>query len=338
MKNYPKISIITPSFNQGHFIEETILSVFNQNYPNLEYIIIDGGSTDETINIIRKYEHKINYWISEPDEGQSHAINKGFKRATGEIISWLNSDDILEENGLASILNGFNKYREADFIYGQSIHLNRKGKKEVFYPPNYPNLRLEYLGSFPYIQPACFYKKQILDEIGFIDESFHYTMDFDFFVRIALNYKIQYIDLPIACFREQEHAKTNQYNDNWDYERKRVINRLINSLQLSNSIDIQHLKNLKIYVEENVSYPVSIEISNEEIIKIIAIFIRDSIKMNFHAQKFKESYSISKKMKKWLPKYFDKEMDFLHRRSKIYQFKFLFLLIRPLALLKKQKS
>src|SRR5687768_13083798 len=105
--NSPKISIITPSYNQGRFIEETILSVINQNYPNLEYIIIDGGSTDNTVEIIRKYEQHLAYWVSEKDGGQSEAINKGFKKATGDIVCWINSDDFFMPGALSKVADCF---------------------------------------------------------------------------------------------------------------------------------------------------------------------------------------------------------------------------------------
>jgi len=97
---FPRISVITPSYNQGHFLDQTIRSVLDQNYPNLEYIIIDGGSTDQSVEIIKKYEDQLLYWVSEPDRGQSHALNKGFARATGDILCWINSDDCLEKGAL----------------------------------------------------------------------------------------------------------------------------------------------------------------------------------------------------------------------------------------------
>src|SRR5580700_341038 len=117
----PKISIITPSYNQGQFIEETILSILNQNYPNLEYLIIDGKSTDSTIEIIKKYEQKIFYWVSEKDSGQSEAINKGFQKATGEIVCWLNSDDILMPNALNEVAAQFIKNKELILLNGQTV-------------------------------------------------------------------------------------------------------------------------------------------------------------------------------------------------------------------------
>jgi glycosyltransferase involved in cell wall biosynthesis len=126
MTNNPKITIITPSFNQGKYIERTIQSVLSQDYPNLEYIIIDGGSTDQTVDIIKKYERHLKYWVSEKDNGQSHAINKGLKYATGDIINWLNSDDYLEPQALNVIAESFNSDIDifcgyANLIYDKNI-------------------------------------------------------------------------------------------------------------------------------------------------------------------------------------------------------------------------
>src|SRR5690606_10615120 len=108
LNKLPKISIVTPSYNQGQFIEETILSIISQNYPNLEYIIIDGGSTDNTVDIIKKYENHLKYWVSEADKGQADAINKGLQHCTGDIFNWINSDDYLESNSLFTIANAYN--------------------------------------------------------------------------------------------------------------------------------------------------------------------------------------------------------------------------------------
>ena len=130
-KNWPKISIITPSYNQGEFLERTILSVIEQNYPNLEYIIIDGGSTDGSVDIIQKYADKLAYWISEKDNGQTHAINKGFKKATGEIVAWLNSDDELCEGALMAVASVFMEHDEADFVFGNQYSIDSNGKIKI---------------------------------------------------------------------------------------------------------------------------------------------------------------------------------------------------------------
>ena len=118
MARYPKISIITPSYNQGQFLEQTILSILSQDYPNLEYIIMDGGSSDNSVEIIRKHEDNLTYWVSEPDKGQSDAINKGFQRATGDILTWLNSDDYYLPGTLHTVAEYFTQHPDVECIYG----------------------------------------------------------------------------------------------------------------------------------------------------------------------------------------------------------------------------
>lgn len=154
-KEYPKISIVTPSYNQGSYLEETILSVLNQKYPNLEYIIIDGGSTDSSVEIIKKYASYLSYWVSEKDSGQSEALNKGFNRASGEIIAWLNSDDLYCENTLHIIAEKFMEHPEVGIVYGDVINFMANGKEtritnqfDLFdFSPGYPFTSPEYSGA-----------------------------------------------------------------------------------------------------------------------------------------------------------------------------------------------
>lgn len=328
----PKVSIITPSFNQGHFIEETILSVLNQSYQNIEFIIIDGGSSDNTLEAIKKYDDAIDYWISEPDNGQTHAINKGFKKATGEIIGWLNSDDMLDENAIKNIVKAFLQFPETDFIFGQNRTLKENGEITIYYPPNFPNLKLEHFGSFPYSQPSCYYKKEVLNKTGYLDESFHYTMDLDFFLRIALNGSMKYIDKPVGLFREQKDAKTYHYNDDWERERNKVISKFIRTFNYSKGKFL--LRQFHIYIEENASYHYTVKLNEKDLIRVIAIFVRDSIQFNFHAHHYQKAYFLLKKFKTLLPNFYNKEMDFYLNRSYFYRYKLFYLTTRPLAVFK----
>ena len=207
----PKISIITPTYNQGQYIEQTIKSVLDQGYPNLEYIIIDGGSTDNTIDIIKKYEDQLSYWISEPDEGQSDAINKGLRVATGEIINWLNSDDYYEPNSLFTIAKAFED-ESINCVCARSNIFEDGG--EILYQSNgtdvYDNVA-KTIGWARIDQPETFFRKSAIDKMGEISSSLHYIMDKEWWIRYLLLFgitKIKQIDTCIVNFRLHQSSKT----------------------------------------------------------------------------------------------------------------------------------
>ena len=202
---YPRISIITPTYNQGKYIEQTIRSIISQGYPNLEYIIIDGNSTDKTLDIIKKYNNYISKWVSENDRGQAHAINKGFKISTGDICTWINSDDLIYDGALWKVAKYFNENIDLDFIHGKGLYFNDKGN-EWPADKNYDNLNIRYMTHFCYdLQPSTYYRRSIFDKIGYLDESYVLQMDAEFFMRIGLNCNIMKVDDMLSKFREHMH-------------------------------------------------------------------------------------------------------------------------------------
>lgn len=203
----PRISIITPSYNQVAFLEETILSILNQNYPNLEYIIVDGGSTDGSVEIIKKYEKYLYYWVSEQDKGQAHAINKGFRKASGDIICWLNSDDLFESNSLKMVAEIYLD-KGFDFLYGDGY---------VFWHKIYKPKRRVKPGIFssetlcmndPIQQPSSFWTSKVLDQVGYLNENLHYTFDWEFFIRISKKFDMTYLAYPLSLYRIHGQNKT----------------------------------------------------------------------------------------------------------------------------------
>ena len=213
-EQYPTISIITPSFNQGKYIEETIESVISQGYPNLEYIVIDGGSSDETVDIIKKYEKYITYWVSEKDQGQAHAINKGFNLSNGDICTWINSDDLIYKDAFWKVAKYFSEDLDLEFIHGRGIYFNDKGNK---WPAdkNLDNLEIRYITHFCYdLQPSTYYRRRIFDRIGYLDESYILQMDAEFFMRIGLNCNIMKVDDLLSKFREHDLRKSNVPENN----------------------------------------------------------------------------------------------------------------------------
>jgi len=212
---WPKISIVTPSFNQGKFIEETIRSVLLQGYPNMEYIIIDGGSTDGTIEIIKKYEKWLTYWVSEPDRGQSHAINKGFNLSKGEIIAWINSDDFYLQGTLKKIAEMFCKNADTDMVFGECHTINEKYEMvKIREVPNEFDLQRLITSDCFINQPSTFFRRRVIDDVGGLCESLEFSMDYDLWIRIGLKYKVKRIDADLSCFRQHPNAKTTCQSNN----------------------------------------------------------------------------------------------------------------------------
>ena len=220
----PKISIITPSFNQGRFLEGTIISVLDQGYANIEFIIIDGGSSDNSVNIIKKYAKHISYWVSENDRGQAHAINKGLKRATGEIVNWLNSDDLLAPYALHTIAKAFGKSQESDFYYGDFSIIDGAGR-EMFARKNASYCKYSLLyGRQLSCQPAVFFKRQLLEKIGYLDENLSFCMDQEFWARAAVEgTKFCQIKNNLAKTRFHGDSKTSRLQKDLHEEHKAIV-------------------------------------------------------------------------------------------------------------------
>jgi len=210
MSELPRFSIVTPSYNQGAFIQQTIESVLDQNYPDLEYIVIDGGSNDNSVDIIRKYEQYLSYWVSEPDRGQSHAINKGFARASGEIYGWLNSDDRLEPDTLAVVAEAFINNPDTGAFVGHGRKVDISGNTVYYKKPD--DLTFERLcgwmdgGNF--MQPSCFYRRSAWEAAGPLDEDIHIAMDVDLWLKMVKKVEFQPIDRLLSSAVAHEGAKT----------------------------------------------------------------------------------------------------------------------------------
>lgn len=213
MTNWPRISIVTPSYNQSLYIEDTIKSVIGQNYPNLEYIIIDGGSTDESISIIKNYADNITYWVSEKDSGQADAINKGFNLATGDILGWINSDDIYMPNSFFKIANIFLEQKKKLFLLsGNAIHFGVVDKEVFSYGSDvFSDSKTFSIELMDYIiQPSSFWTKEAWQSVGLLNKDYHFAFDWEWFIR-AKHTGIHFFHVSgaFALYRIHASQKTN---------------------------------------------------------------------------------------------------------------------------------
>ncbi len=209
MNRLPLVSIVTPSFNQGRFLEETIRSVLEQEYPQIEYIIVDGGSTDGSVSIIQKYADRLAWWVSEPDQGQTDALNKGFAHATGEIFAWLNSDDTYRPGAVQAAVQYLLDHPEVGMVYADCNFIDESGRVIGRFPAAQTDLKRLRRGYVHIPQQTAFFRARLWHEVGPLDPSFYFAMDYDLWTRLAARAPLKYLPGQVwANFRIHSAGKT----------------------------------------------------------------------------------------------------------------------------------
>jgi glycosyltransferase involved in cell wall biosynthesis len=239
MAGVPRISIITPSYNQAEFIEQTIESVLSQGYVDLEYLVIDGGSTDGSVDIIRKYEKYLTYWTSEKDNGQSHAINKGLSRVTGDVVNWLNSDDFYEPGALKTVAAYFSDPAVNVVCARGNIVMNGQRLKTSSGTDVYPGNLAKTIGWARIDQPETFFRKRVYDTLGFIDPYYHFVMDKEFWIRYLMQFGlngIRKVNDVVVNFRFHDQSKTRSQRLKFDQETVRLFCKLAKSYGLETEL------------------------------------------------------------------------------------------------------
>ena len=226
MSGLPLVSIVTPSYNQGRFLEVTLRSVLEQEYPNVEYLVVDGASTDNSVEIIRKYASKITWWVSEKDSGQPDAVNKGLHRAQGEIVGWLNSDDVYLPGAIASAVAAFRSHPEAGVVYGDALAIDADGR--LFNLMHARQYSLVDLLAFNIIcQPAAFMRRSVLEQANYLNPAYHLLMDNLLWICMADRAPLVYIPQTWAAARYHDQAKNRTRGVAYGREANFMINDLM---------------------------------------------------------------------------------------------------------------
>jgi glycosyltransferase involved in cell wall biosynthesis len=208
----PRVTIVTPSYNQAEYLEKTILSVLNQDYPDIEYIIIDGGSTDGSVDIIKKFQHRLAYWVSEPDRGQSDAVNKGFKHATGRIFNWLNSDDLLMPSAVKIAVYYLMNNSDVGMVYGDRATIDEKGNVlSLTRLPSFSPRAFRHHIKIP--QETAFYRCEHWCDVNGVDEELKFCMDYDLFIKLSKITRFCHIPFVLGAYRKHQLSKSVVYTN-----------------------------------------------------------------------------------------------------------------------------
>ncbi len=318
---YPKISIITPSYNQGQYIEQTIRSVLLQNYPNLEYIVIDGGSTDNTVEILKKYDKFITYWVSEKDNGQSDAINKGIAQATGQIFNWLNSDDYYAANALKTIGELFAKH-QPKIVCTQTYYMQSDETLIATnaFTPIHKTL-LQTIGQATINQPGMFFDLERIKRLGGVNELLHFAMDWELWLRYLLIFGQENIvcdESIVAYFRLHEQSKTTQEQDKEEsgflVEVWRAYHRIAQMAE--DKVLLEKLK--KFNFEPNDAYRLDLQNTQHPkafLSQVVYVHFYEKVLKAFYRQHYKKANFYSKLIdKSKLPINLQKDLAYLRRR------------------------
>jgi glycosyltransferase involved in cell wall biosynthesis len=298
-----KFSIITPSYNQGAFIEETICSVLNQSYSNFEYILIDGGSTDQSLDIIRKYADKFTYWISEKDHGQSHALNKGMKKCTGDVLIWINSDDMLLDGALAIAAKYFDDHPEVDVVHGRTMLFQNNSGKIV--GADEQKLPQQYLAGMAFSQPSAFIRRSSIERYHpVLDEHFHYGMDYDLFCCLYLNSSFLSVSDVFSKYRLHSSSKTMNTNTGFAEDWRRVFCKMIRSVKNNDQI-IRYLKELGMWHEGADEYPVSKHFESHFLLKSFLLFLEFQINFYYRDLDLNSVRRIGRFVKSHFPDFYE---------------------------------
>lgn len=229
---FPKITVITPSYNQGHFLEETIRSVIDQRYPNLEYFVVDGGSTDNSVEVIKQFESHIDWWVSEKDSGQANAINKGLQRATGEIVIWCNSDDVFLPGALNAAAFEFLKDSNLQWLAGSGLKYSERGHRLDPYiaDPIQPT-KIDWLIACWISQTSSFWKRSLVEQVGGMDEAMHYGFDYEYWVRLAFHgVQLRHIARPMMAQRLHGASKTVAFQERFRKDEQAIRDKYVGKL------------------------------------------------------------------------------------------------------------
>lgn len=324
MKNV-KVTIITPSYNQGQYLEATIQSILGQNYPYLEYMIFDGGSQDSSLEIIEKYKKYLTYWESKKDRGQSHAINKGLSKASGEIITWINSDDQLMPNALPKVVSYFEANPSVGFLHGKTLLFGQG--KEVIKGAENKDLHYKYLAGLPFPQPSAFFRKSMIDELGFLEEGYHYGMDYDFFLRMILNHEALQVQDVLSKYLLHKSSKSVSQQVFFAQDYAKIFSKLLRSFPFTSGL-INQMKSLEMYDEGDDSYQVKKYFSIDDLTIAFFYHLRFQLVFYFEAGELDWAYRITSFLRKNYPTLYqqDKELAQVNWRAKWLNNKILSLL------------